>query len=305
MTLGAAIQLNGQAISINEMGAPPNSKAILDVSSTTKGMLVPRMTTTERLAINAGSSETGMMVFDTTLGRFMFFNGSTWIKLGEGFWSENANGIYRNGAVGVGSVPSTTANLRAETSTYPHAGYLVNNMNSASTTYGVYGAALGTGSGEKRGGSFEATGGTGTNIGVRGVASGGLVNWAGYFSTGNVFVQDSLLIGLETGATGYKLAVDGKIMCEELKVQSSDAWPDYVFASGYDLLPVSRLESHIRQYGHLPGIPSAKEVEDDGIQVGKMQRKLLEKIEELTLYIIDQDKRIAELEHAIANQQRD
>ncbi|HLF62761.1 MAG TPA: hypothetical protein VI603_03375 [Saprospiraceae bacterium] len=122
------------------------------------------------------------------------------------------------------------------------------------------------------------------------------VQLSGNFSQGNVYIQDSLNIGLEDGAAGYRLAVDGKIMCEELKVQSSDAWPDYVFASDYELLSIHQLEEHIRHYRHLPGVPSASRIDDEGILVGDMQRCMMEKIEELTLYIIAQDKRIAELE---------
>jgi hypothetical protein len=107
---------------------------------------------------------------------------------------------------------------------------------------------------------------------------------------GNVFIQDSLNIGLESGATGYRLSVDGKIMCEELKVQSSATWPDYVFGEHYPLMPLNELEKHIAQHQHLPGIPSANEIKDEGVMVGEMQRLMMEKIEELTLYIIEQDE---------------
>ena len=118
----------------------------------------------------------------------------------------------------------------------------------------------------------------------------------GYFTQGNVFIQDSLNIGLQNGAVGYRLSVDGKIMCEELKVQNSTTWPDYVFASEYDMLSLEELEQYIAQHQHLPNIPSANEVDANGILVGDLQSKMLEKIEELTLYIIAQDKRIEELE---------
>lgn len=87
---------------------------------------------------------------------------------------------------------------------------------------------------------------------------------------------------------GYKLAVDGKVICEDLFVELSEDWPDYVFQPDYNLIPLSELGSYIRENRHLPGLPSAAEVHENGNQsIGKTQRQLLEKIEELTLYILD------------------
>jgi hypothetical protein len=95
-----------------------------------------------------------------------------------------------------------------------------------------------------------------------------------------------------TPATGYALSVNGKIICEELKVQLSGSWPDYVFSDNYSLMSLAGVESFIRSYHHLPGIPNALQIEKDGISVGEMQKKMMEKIEELTLYIIQQQKEI-------------
>jgi len=80
---------------------------------------------------------------------------------------------------------------------------------------------------------------------------------------------------------------------EEVKVELSDTWPDYVFASNYELKDLEEVKNFINQNGHLPNIPSAKEVEEEGIMLGEMNAKLLEKIEELTLYTIDQESKIA------------
>lgn len=93
-------------------------------------------------------------------------------------------------------------------------------------------------------------------------------------------------------APGYLLAVDGKVICEELKVQLSDSWPDYVFADDYHLPSLYEVEKLINEHNHLPGIPSAAEIEKDGIAVGEMQKAMMEKIEELTLYIIELQKQI-------------
>lgn len=100
-------------------------------------------------------------------------------------------------------------------------------------------------------------------------------------------------------ANGYKLSVDGKIICEEVRVQSSLSWPDYVFENDYKLMSIQELEESIKTNKHLPGIPSAKEIKENGQAIADIQKSLLEKIEELTLYIIDQEKRIQTLENQL------
>ena len=140
------------------------------------------------------------------------------------------------------------------------------------------------------------------NIALMGVAAGAVTNWAGYFSAGNVYVADELRVGSETGAAGYKVSVTGKMMCEELRVQLQADWPDYVFADNYPLLTLEDLEHTIISTGHLPGIPSAKEIQSNGFEVGEMQRRLVEKIEELTLYVIQLNQEIRALQSNSKNQ---
>ncbi len=104
--------------------------------------------------------------------------------------------------------------------------------------------------------------------------------------------------GVVAGASAFKLSVTGKIICEELKVKLvSSGWPDYVFADKYKLPPLSEVEEFIKTNKHLSNIPSATEVEKNGIEVGDMQKKMMEKIEELTLYVIDLQKQIVELKN--------
>jgi hypothetical protein len=99
----------------------------------------------------------------------------------------------------------------------------------------------------------------------------------------------------ENIAADHKLSVNGKIACTEVRVQPQSAWPDYVFDTDYPLLPIEDLSNAISTHGHLPGIPSAVEIEANGLQVGEMQAMMMEKIEELTLYIIDLQKQIQAL----------
>ena len=100
-------------------------------------------------------------------------------------------------------------------------------------------------------------------------------------------------IGTSSIPSTYKLAVDGKILAEEVKVALSTGWPDYVFTKDYERMPLQDLKSFIEKNHHLPNIPSQKEVKEaGGISVGEMNAKLLEKLEELTLYLIEEDEKI-------------
>lgn len=92
----------------------------------------------------------------------------------------------------------------------------------------------------------------------------------------------------------YKLAVNGNIRAHSIKVETQN-WPDYVFNKDYKLLGLSEIEQFIVRNGHLPGIPSTKEVKNDGVNLGEMNVKLLEKIEELTLHLIEMEKKNAEV----------
>jgi hypothetical protein len=121
-------------------------------------------------------------------------------------------------------------------------------------------------------------------------------------NTGTVVIQDQnpsakVCIGGTQAATGYKLSVTGKIICEELKVLLTSNWPDYVFANDYQLMPLKELQNYISENSHLPGIPSATEMEEKGgIEVGEMQTLLVKKLEEANLYILQLNKRLEELE---------
>lgn len=118
-------------------------------------------------------------------------------------------------------------------------------------------------------------------------------------SGGNRFiVQANGNVGIGTTDTkGFELGVKGKIAAQEVKVAlyGSAGWSDFVFEDNYDLPTLTEVETHISEKGHLKDIPSAKEVEKDGFFLGQMDAKLLQKIEELTLYTIQQQKEIEAL----------
>lgn len=121
--------------------------------------------------------------------------------------------------------------------------------------------------------------------------SGATTGFANY----HLFIRNDgkVSIGLDpTVATtfngDYKLYVDKGIITEKLKValKNTADWADYVFADDYKLMPLDKVSAYVKEHKHLPGVPSAEEVHKSGIDVATMDAKLLEKVEELTLYMI-------------------
>ena len=108
------------------------------------------------------------------------------------------------------------------------------------------------------------------------------------------YIGNGVVIGTNQIPSGYRLAVKGKVIAEEVKVETG--WSDFVFEKDYDLPTLKEVENHIKEKGHLKDIPSAQEVAENGILLGQMDSKLLQKIEELTLYTIAQEKKIHSLE---------
>jgi len=122
----------------------------------------------------------------------------------------------------------------------------------------------------------------------------------------NIFFNDGN-VGIGTDSPGRKLSlsVNGKIGATEVILESnSETWPDYVFDSSYTIRSLFDVEKYIQENGHLPDIPSAEEVGvNNSIDIGKMQSKLLQKVEELTLYVIEQNKKLENQNTIIENRQ--
>ena len=109
--------------------------------------------------------------------------------------------------------------------------------------------------------------------------------------TTDFYIDENGKVGIGTTSMGsFKLAVEGKIGAREIRVTLTSPWPDYVFSTQYNLRPLPSLEEFIKKHGHLPNMPSAKQVKENGIELGDLTSKLLEKIEELTLYMIELKK---------------
>ena len=124
-----------------------------------------------------------------------------------------------------------------------------------------------------------------------------------FFSTGGeerMRIGSNGNVGIGTSSTGsHMLAVNGSIGARQIKVEAN-GWSDFVFEKEYDLRTLEEVEEHINENGHLPEIPSEAEVTENGIYLGEMNAKLLQKIEELTLYLIEQNKKIQRLEQEVS-----
>ncbi|MGD1842682.1 MAG: hypothetical protein ACFB0B_17565 [Thermonemataceae bacterium] len=112
-------------------------------------------------------------------------------------------------------------------------------------------------------------------------------------------------IGTRSPSLGYLLSVSGKIISEGVRVNAVANWPDYVFLPTYKLRPLSEVELYIKQHKHLPEVPAAAEVAKDGIDLAEMNATLLKKVEELTLYLIEQDKQLKKQNETIKELQKE
>lgn len=331
-----------QSVAINNDGSTADASAMLDVKSSFKGLLIPRMTSGERIAIAAPAN--GLMVFDISTNQCWLYNGSAWNPLSAGsttnYWSVNANGINNNTGTNVG-IGTNTPNNRLQIGTYSSPSISGNDIAIGNGTQAMSFYQSATNSGWYTTNNFAllpGVGGTG-NVGIgtgtplarlhiagnakidgnntlefgAGIAgkevSAGKI---GYQSFGTFTALD--IVGAGTGANRkikfwneggasfsgnvgigtdnptFKLSVLGTIRSTEVVVETG--WADYVFDKEYQLPLLCDLEKFIKEYKHLPGIPTAAEIEKNGLQLGDTQKKMMEKIEELTLYVIALKKEI-------------
>lgn len=120
----------------------------------------------------------------------------------------------------------------------------------------------------------------------------------GFGDSEKMIITQAGNVGIGTSTPSNELEVNGTIRTKEVKVEAT-GWPDFVFSSDYNLMSLDNVEKYINENGHLPNLENAETVEKNGVNVGEMQAKLLQKIEELTLYMIDLRKENLELNERI------
>jgi hypothetical protein len=339
-----SLALHAQSVAINNDGTLPNASSMLDVKSTSKGLLIPRMTSAERTGI--ASPAVGLLVYDSQTQSFWFYKTQGWTELVTGsgssnFWTTDGSNIYNNNTANVGigtTVPTTKLTIKTPINT---AGWMhVGGADSIIVSEGIGGisAALGTTTnhafrlntngvgrlhiypagevvvGSNTTGSFGKFTVETTNnsfgISHRSVEGnilatniGGTSAGIGTFSNTNMRIfcnsASRIFIAAATGNVGigtdnptYKLSVLGNIRSTEVVVETG--WADYVFDKEYKLNTLDEVEKFIAINKHLPNIPSAKEITDNGLSLGDTQKRMMEKIEELTLYLIEANKKMNE-----------
>ncbi|MFT3824229.1 MAG: Ig-like domain-containing protein [Chitinophagaceae bacterium] len=209
---------------------------------------------------------------DGTISKVEFFNGAT--KLGEAT-SSPYNYTWTSVAAGSYSITAkATDNGNASTT-------------SAAANITVSAASSGSG--------WNLTGNSGTTPGTNFIGTTDAQRLV--FKTNNtsrltILSNGAVAIGSDTITNSEaKLAVNGAIYTNKLKVTQS-SWADYVFDRSYKLRSLSELEAYINKHNHLPDVPATAEVQQHGTDVAEIQATLLRKIEELTLYVIEQDKKL-------------
>ncbi len=206
------------------------------------------------------------------------------------------NVIGSTGAVGIGTTsPSTGVYLhvnRNVTGNYYPLLLLEDGLGGGFTQLGIKGT----------GRTFHiGVGNTGASFGL----SNKFFIWDQNANSPRLVIDANGSVGIGTTSINntYKLFVEGAIRARKLKIDQL-TWPDYVFHVAYELRSLPEVERYIHIHHHLPDVPSAAEIEQEGLDVGETQAILLRKIEELTLYLIDQNKAMIKIQDEVIDLKR-
>jgi hypothetical protein len=217
---------------------------------------------------------------------------------GDSYWLPSGGNIYYGNAVGIGMEPVEKLSLDSRWGRPIHF-HLGGSQAINSNAYYTGTETLRSEEGPAYQISFSES-----NMAFKSALSGN----AGSKVTWNevMVITKEGKIGIGTADTkNYKLAVKGKLIAEEVVIKYASQWPDFVFEDTYELMPLVDLEQFIHSNKHLPGIPDAQEVVEEGVPVGEMNALLLQKIEELTLYLLQQQQEMKQQQQRLDIQQQE
>lgn len=299
-------QVNTTGITNNLTEADVTPKAALEVVSSNSGVLLPKLTTAQRDAIATTDLHNGLLLYNIDENKFQFYTGNGWKTLTDSInqnpsdvWKLAGNSNTNHTTDFIGTVDNEALSFRTNNLHRLIIDSVGNvgigtpiPMAQLHTTGTVRFSGIGSDNSLTQVMVSDAEG----NISWRDVSTIGSTGNNAWTINGNNIYNTHLAgnVGIGTANPQAKLAVNGNIFAKKVKVTQT-GWPDYVFDPRYELPSLKEIEQYIKSKKHLPGIPSADEVDKEGIDLGDNQSALLKKIEELTLHIIAINKTVEKL----------
>jgi hypothetical protein len=281
------IKSNNQTVAAFQYGSPSNNYIGTNFQRTGVGIIgtgAPTHTLEVGLADLVGGSQGALGIRGTSFMSHFNYSATEDVYIRGGKAGSNViiSDIPTLGNVAIGTnIPDANTKLTLQTAT---------DFSTALSIRNPSGSA-----------KFNAYVGGSANGNTISLGTPGAMPIAFYTNSANrMFITAGGNVGIGTDNPTNKLSVYGNIRSTEVIVETAN-WPDYVFHKKYPLQSLVEVEKYIQQNNHLPNIPSANEIEKSGLQLGDMQKKMMEKIEELTLYIIQQQKEIELLKERVNN----
>lgn len=205
--------------------------------------------------------------------------------------ASGAVSYFNGGNIGIGTTsPARKLSVESNATTHTEiAGFLAPSMGSGNVTYALIGRAAASGQCGIWGHQYDS---------ITSNSFTWMANYGDPHTTGGITIRSGGNVGIGTPSPTYKLQVAGSVRAASF-IGDVNTYADFVFKPGYKLASLSEVETAIQRDGRLPGIPSEAEAREHGIDLSAMQVKLLQKVEELTLYVIELKKEDAELRREI------